>query len=144
MKWITPEHIRTDRVASVWLIKNFVDPDAEFLFAPRERVLEVAAREQATPFHVSGAELGQRGDATSFEAILTKFNITEPALHRLKGIVTAADRKGAAPEAAGLKAILHGFFLMKLTDERALELELPVFDALYRYCLANVQELAAT
>ena len=138
MKWITRERVRIDRAASAWLIKRFVDPDAQFLFVSREQVMEVARKEQATPFHVPEADLGQRADHMGFEAIVAKYNISDRAVHRLAGIVRAAEKRGTAPEAAGLYAMIHGFFLMELADEKALAFEFPLFDALYCYCQDRV------
>ena len=81
MKWITREHVKVDRVACPWLIKKFVDPDAEFLFVPTDQVMEIAAREAATPYDVKGVELGHQGKECSFEAILKKYSlISDPAL----------------------------------------------------------------
>ena len=134
MKWITRERVRVDRVASAWLIKNFIDPEAEFIFAPGAEVMTRAQEEQATPFHVPEAELGQREGRTGFDALVARYDLTDPGVQKLAELVRAADRKGSAPEAAGIWAITHGFFLMNLPDQQVLELELPVFDALYRYC----------
>ena len=96
--------------------------------------MAVAQKEQATPLHISDAELGQRAGHTGFEAILAKYNISDRAVHRLAEIVRAAEKRGTAPEAAGLYAMIHGFFFMELADEKALAFEFPLFDALYRYC----------
>lgn len=138
MKWITRERLRIDRVASAWLLKKFVDPDAEFLYAPGDQVMARATQENATPFHVPQSELGQHADRTSFDAIVEKYKLADPALHCLADIVRAADKKTNLPEAAGLNAISHGFFLMHLPDEKILELEAPVFEALYYYCRQRV------
>jgi hypothetical protein len=138
MKWITRERVRIDRAASAWLIKKFIDADAQFLFVPRDQVLTVAQREQAIPFHVPEAELGQNANGTGFDAIVAKYAITDRAVQRLGEIVRAAEKRGTAPEGVGLYAMIHGFFLMELPDERTLELEFPLFDALYRYCQDRV------
>ena len=139
MKWITRERIRVDRVSSAWLIQKFVDPDAEFLYAPGAQVMARAQAEGAIPFHVPEAELGQRAERTGFDAIVAKYAIADPAVRLLADIVRAADKKGNMPEAAGLMAIVHGFFLMHLPDAEVLRLEAPVFDALYHYCQQRVQ-----
>jgi hypothetical protein len=83
MKWITRERVKVDRVACPWLIKKFIDPKAEFLFVPREEVLEVADREGAIPFDVPGVELGHHGGKCSFEALLARYEIDDPAVHLL-------------------------------------------------------------
>ena len=139
MKWITRERIRVDRVSSAWLIKKFVDPEAEFLYVPGAQVMARAQAEDAIPFHVPEAELGQRAGVTGFDAIVSKYAISDPAVQLLADIVRAADKKGNMPEAAGLMAIVHGFFLMHLPDDEVLGLEAPVFDALYHYCKQRVQ-----
>jgi len=112
MKWITREHVKVDRVACPWLIKKFVDPQAELLFVPREQVMEVAEREGATPFDVSGVELGHHGPHCSFEAIVDKYQISNPAVKLLAQIVNGADAAWETfnrPEAPGLEAIAEGF-----------------------------------
>jgi hypothetical protein len=138
MKWITRERVKVDRVACPWLIRKFVDPDAEFLFVPPDQVLAVARREGATPFDIPNVELGHRDGKCSFEAIATKYAIEDPAIPLLAQIVHGADVTDdlyGRPEAPGLKAIAEGFQLMDLPDDHAvLALEFPVYDALYVYC----------
>ena len=87
MKWVTREHVKVDRVACPWLIKEFVDPEAEFLFVPVEKVMEVAATDAATPYDVPGVELGHHEDRCSFDAIIQRYAIGDPALYRLALIV---------------------------------------------------------
>jgi hypothetical protein len=142
MKWITRERVKVDRVACPWLIRKFVDPEAEFLFVPAADVKEVAERENATPYDVGGAELGHHDGKCSFEAIVSKYSIDDPAIGLLAQIVhgadVAADMYGR-PEAAGLKAIAEGFQQMGLKDDHAiLALEFPLYDALYAYCQRQV------
>src|SRR5881396_1614313 len=91
MKWVTRERVKVDRVACPWLIRKFVDPHAEFLFVPAERVLEVADREVAIPFDVPGVELGHHEGRCSFEAIVAKYEISDPAIQLLAQIVHGAD-----------------------------------------------------
>ncbi|MFN8473685.1 MAG: chromate resistance protein [Anaerolineae bacterium] len=137
MKWITRERLRVDRVASAWLILRFVDSDAEFLFVPRGRVMEVAELERAIPFHVSEAELGKHGNRTGFDAIIAKYRLDDPALGLLADIVRSADHADPTlkmAEGDGLWALSHGFFLMDLPDTESLAQQLPAFDALYAYC----------
>lgn len=141
MKWITRERLRIDRTASAWLIQRFVDPQAEFLFVPGGDVMARAAAEDAIPYHVSEAELGKRGGRTGFDAILDRYGLDDPALHMLAKIVRGADRadrEARAPEADGLWAVSHGFFLLDLPDAASLARQAPVFDALYAYCQDKV------
>jgi hypothetical protein len=139
MRWITRENVRVDRVACPWLIKRFVDPDAEFLFVPEAELLVTAARQGATPFDATrlpDVALNHRGVRCTFEAILEDFHLADPALHRLARIVRAADVKGqehAASEGAGLRAIAEGFALSGLSDDERLRLQFPLYDALYEY-----------
>jgi len=138
MKWITRERVKVDRVACPWLIKKFVDPKAEFLFVPPAQVLDIAEREGATPFDVPDAELGHHDGKCSFEAIVSKYAIADPAIALLARIVHGADVSDdlyGQPEAPGLKAIAEGFQQMGLKDDHEiLALEFPVYDALYVYC----------
>jgi hypothetical protein len=138
MKWVTRERVKVDRVACPWLIRKFVDPGAEFLFVPADRVADVAAREGATPFDVSGVELGHHEGRCSFEAIVRKYRIDDPAVALLAEIVHGADVTDdlyGRPEAAGLKAIAEGFRTLGLKDDHeVLAREFIVYDALYGYC----------
>ena len=139
MKWVTRHHVKVDRVACPWLIKKFVDQQAEFLFVPPEEVTEVAKREKAIPFDVPGVEFGHRGQKCSFEAILDRYNLTrDQALVLLGKIVNGADTDNALynqPEGPGLKAVAVGFSLLGLADDHEiLEREWIVYDALYAYC----------
>jgi hypothetical protein len=142
MKWVTRARPKVDRVACPWLIKRFVDADAEFLYAPPEEVLVTAEREGAVPFDVPDVELGHRGAECSFDAILRKYDLTDPALARLALIVRGADT-GAnqlTPQSPGLEAIAEGFRLAFEDDQRLLAAELPVYDALYAYCRRLVEQ----
>ena len=136
MKWITRERPKVDRIACPWLILRFVDPDAEFLYVPADQVMAVAEREGAIPFDVPGVELGHRGPECSFDAVIAKYRLTDPALHDLARIVRGADTdaKDLTPESRGLEAIAEGFRLAFADDHRQLEAELPVYDALYAWC----------
>jgi hypothetical protein len=139
MRWITRENVQVDRVACPWLIKRFVDRDAEFLFVPEAELLDAAKREQATPFDATRFKevmLNHRGERCTFEAILEDFQLTDPALHRLGRIVRAADVRGqeaTAPEGVGLRAMAQGFAALGLSDEERLHRQFPVYDALYAY-----------
>ena len=141
MKWVTRENAKVDRIACPWLIKKFVDPDAEFLFVPRDKVLEVAEKEGATPFDYPGVELGHHNGKCSFETIVEKYNITDPAVQCIAKIVHGADVREdlhKIPESAGLRAIAHGFKYLVDDDHKKMELEFPVYDALYEYCKAKL------
>jgi len=139
MKWITRSNIKVDRVACPWLIRRFVDPQAEFLFVSEEHLLDTAQSQDATPFDATRlpeVRLNHRGERCTFEAILEDYHLTDPALHRLGRIVRAADVKGqehAAPEGLGLRALAEGFSQMGISDEERLARQFPVYDALYEY-----------
>jgi hypothetical protein len=136
MKWVTRARPKVDRVACPWLIRRFVDKEAEFLYVPPDQVAAVAKREGATPFDVPGAELGHQGAECSFDAIIRKYGLGDPALGRLARIVRGADTdaKDLTPESRGLEAIADGFRLVYQDDHELLEHEMPVYDALYAYC----------
>jgi len=138
MKWVTRKNANVDRIACPWLIKRFVDHEAEFLFVPAEEVSAVAHAEEAIPFDVKGAELGHEDGRCSFESIIVKYRLTDPALQRLARIVHGADVAAdidIVPEAAGLKAIAHGFGLAHgENDLEKIRLETPMYDALYAWC----------
>jgi len=142
MKWVTRERVKVDRVACPWLIKKFVDKEAEFLFVPSDQVQEVAKREGAIPFDASGVELGHHGDKCSFEAIVEKYKIADPAVQLLAQIVNGADVKPeiyGRPEGPGLNAIAEGFRHLGLKDDHEiLKREFIVYDALYAYCQTQV------
>ena len=139
MKWVTRSNVKVDRVACPWLIQRFIDPAAEFLFVPEERLLEAAQRENATPFDapcLGEVKLNHRGERCTFEAILEDYKLTDPTLHRLGLVVRAADVKGqehVAPEGLGLRALAEGFALRGIPDEERLARQFPVYDALYEY-----------
>ena len=140
MKWVTREGAKTDRVACPWLIRNFIDPQAEFLFVPKDQVLEVARREAGKSFDCPGADFTHRDGKCSFEVLVEAYRLDDPALQILARIVHGADIAadvGIVPEAAGLQAIAHGFAAICPDDQRKLELEFPVYDALYAWCQAK-------
>jgi len=139
MKWITRKDVKVDRVACPWLIKRFVDPQAEFLFVEEKDLLDESKRQGATPFDapkIEAIKLNHRGPRCTFEAIIEDFAITDSAVQRLGLIVRAADVKGqedAAPEGVGLRSIAQGFAAMGLPDQERLARQFPVYDALYAY-----------
>jgi len=143
MKWITREKVKVDRVACPWLIKKFVDLEAEFIFVPAEKVLDVAKQEKAIPFDVPDVELGHHEGKCSFEAIVAKYPIKDPAIHLLAQIVhgtdVAQDLYGRL-EAPGLKAIAEGFRHLELKDDHEILLkEFIVYDALYAFCQQEIK-----
>jgi hypothetical protein len=148
MKWITRENANVDRIACPWLIKRFVDKDAEFLYVPRDQVMAVAEREGAIPYDVADVELGHVDGRCSFESILVKYNLMgDPGLVELAKIVHAADVSAdidTSPEGRGLKAIAHGFALVHgLEDHKKITLETPMYDALYAWCRKKAQDTLA-
>ena len=138
MRWVTRKNASVDRIACPWLIKRFIDPEAEFLYVPAAEVASVAERDEAIPYDVAGAELGHVDGRCSFESILLKYGLGDPALDRLAKIVHGADVAAdveVTPEAAGLKAIAHGFAMVHGEDDhRKIALESPLYDALYAWC----------
>ena len=143
MKWITREHVKVDRVACPWLIHRFVDPEAEFLFVPADRVMAVAEREGATPYDVEGFDLGHHGKECSFDAIVRRYGLTgDPALMLLARIVNGADTDNSLwhqPESEGLRAVAEGFRHLGFKDDHDLNrAEWIVYDALYAYCRTRV------
>src|SRR5215211_7901824 len=135
MKWVTREHAKVDRIACPWLIKNFVDKDAEFLFVPAHKVTEVAKEQNATPFDVPNVELGHHGEECSFDAIIRKYNlaIREPALLELAKIVRGADtpNRSLTPQSEGLVVIATGFSVNSKDDYDNMAKQFPVYDAFY-------------
>ena len=140
MKWITRSHVHVDRVACPWLISRFVDSEAEFLFVPKNQVMEVAERENAIPFDIPDVELGHHGDDCSFDSIIKKYGLTDKALLRLAKIVNAADtdRLSADPLAAGFEAIATGYSIRFPEDHENLSRQFEVYDALYAWCRLDV------
>ena len=139
MKWITRERVKVDRVACPWLIKRFVDKDAEFYFVPADQVTDEAERLGAIAFDVPDVELGHHGKACSFEAILKKHRLDgDPVLALLGRIVNGADTDNTLyrqPEGPGLKAIAEGFRHLGFRDDHEINAaEWIVYDALYAYC----------
>lgn len=136
MKWITRERPKIDRIACPWLIINFIDPGAEFLYVPAAQVESVAAETGAVPYDIKGAELGHHGDDCSFDAFMRKYELQDPVLDKLALIVRAADtgRPDLAPEAAGLLAISAGLSLNFSDDHEMLRQGMVIYDALYAAC----------
>jgi hypothetical protein len=141
MKWITRAHVHVDRVACPWLIKRFIDSQAQFLFVARNEVERIAREEAAIPFDIPGAELGHIDGRCSFESIIRKYDLKDPALLRLAQIVHAADVAediDKDPLARGLEAIASGYGLRFPEDMENLEHQFEVYDALYAWCRIDV------
>jgi len=136
MKWVTRERPKIDRIACPWLILRFIDAQAEFLYAPPDRVLAVAQAAGATPYDVPDVELSHVGDHCSFDAFLAKYRLKGAALERLALIVRGADtsRLDLAPQSAGLYAISLGLSARFPNDHEMLSYGLVVYDALYAWC----------
>jgi hypothetical protein len=144
MKWITRENVKVDRVACPWLIRKFVDKDAEFVFVASDKVMDEAKRLDAIPYDVKDVKLGHHGKECSFEAILKKYRLTDdPALVLLGKIVNGADTDNTLyhqAEGPGLQAIAEGFRHLGYEDDHALNAaEWIVYDALYAYCREMVR-----
>jgi hypothetical protein len=138
MLWMTKEHMRLGRMGCAWLIRRFIDPQAEFVFLPGSQLRAEADRHGATLFHADGAELARRGDVSSFEVLLQHYRLdADPALALLGRIVNTADIKQSPyrqPEGAGLRAIADGLALQHADDHALNEAGARLYDALYAYC----------
>jgi hypothetical protein len=146
MKWVTRSHVHVDRVACPWLIRRFIDNRAEFIFAPAGQVEQIAAEEGAIPFDAPGVELGHQEGRCSFESLLLKYDLRDPALRLLAEVVHAADIASEIdrqPLARGLEAIATGYGLLFPDDEANLSNQLTVYDALYAWCRLQVARTAA-
>lgn len=141
MKWVTREHPKTDRIACPWLIRKFIDPEAEIVYVPADEVLTTAEREGAISFDAPGARYTHRAVKCSFETLVEEHGIDDPAVALMARIVHGADvaeDRDATPESPGLYAIAEGFARLGVPDHRQLELELPLYDALYACAQAQV------
>jgi hypothetical protein len=141
MKWITRSHIHVDRVACPWLISRFVDNEAEFLFVPANQVKKVAADTGAIPFDAPDVELGHHDGRCSFESIILKYELKDPALLRLAKIIHSADVAADIdkdPIARGLEAVAVGYGIRYPDDEENLLQQFEMYDALYAWCRLQV------
>jgi hypothetical protein len=138
MKWITREKVKVDRVACPWLVRRFVDLDAVFEFLPKETGWSNVP--EGIVFDVPGCELGHHGEDVSFDSILNKYALNDPALRLLAAIVRAADSSPSNPHPAGegLRWIAHGFSSLGLSDHEILDREFIVYDALYAECQRRI------
>jgi hypothetical protein len=141
MQWVTRSHVHVDRVACPWLITRFIDNQAEFLFVPKTQIEQVVKDTGAIPFDAPGVELGHHEGRCSFESIVLKYGLTDPALLRLAKIIHGADVAediDSDPISRGLEAIATGFSLRYPEDETNLEFQFEVYDALYAWCRLQV------
>jgi len=128
--------VHVDRVACPWLIRRFVDSEAEFIFVPTARIEETALERGAIPFDSPGAELGHQGEDCSFQTIVKVYGLKDPALLLLAEIVGCADtgRLAAHPVAAGLDALAVGYSLRFPDDAENLARQFELYDSLYAWC----------
>jgi hypothetical protein len=142
MKWVTREHPHTDRIACPWLIRKFIDPDAEIVYVSRDEVLAYAQREGAISFDAPGARYTHRDGLCTFEVLIEDHQLgADPALALMANVVHGADVSedaDATPQSRGLEAIARGFIELGVTDQEQLRLELPVYDALYAWAKGQV------
>ncbi len=148
MKWVTREKAKVDRIACPWLIKKFVDKNPEFVFVPSDRIPQVAKEQGAIPYDCANVELTHYTENgkqyVSFDAIIKKYKLTDPALLELAKIVRGADAKvpDAPPESAGLEAVAMGFRNIAKDDFDNMRLQFPTYDALYKYCQLKTEGVA--
>lgn len=150
MKWITREHAKVDRIACPWLIKKFIDKDAEFLFVPAHKVIEYLkdGNDKAIPFDIPNVEMGHHGDECSFDAIIKKYQLDkkEPALTELANIVRGADtsNRKLTPYSEGLAAIAAGFSVTSKDDYDNMAKQFALYDALFEFCKCGHKEKLLT
>ena len=135
MKWITRERPKIDRIACQWLIKNFIDAEAEFIFVPKENVFKEAENVKAIPYDIPGAEYTHEGEYCTFDFIIKKHQLTDVALQQIAAIVRGADtdRFDLASQSAGLWAISAGLSYNYKDDHAMLEIGMKIYDALYSW-----------
>jgi hypothetical protein len=141
MKWITRSHVHVDRVACPWLISRFVDSRAEFLFVPKSQIKRIASEQEAISFDAPDVELGHHDGHCSFESIIIKYELQDPALLRMAKIIHAADVAadvGTDPIARGLEAIAVGYSLRYPNDQENIDRQFEMYDALYAWCRLEV------
>jgi len=142
-RWVTRERPKIDRIACPWLVKRFIDPDAEFLYVPATEVKKAASERKAVPYDIPGVEFAHEGELCSFDAFLRRFRLHDPALDELALIVRGADtnRLDLAPQSAGLAAVSLGLSLNYGNDLEMLEHGMTVYDALYAWCRKGKDEI---
>jgi len=142
-RWVTRERPKIDRIACPWLIRRFVDPDAEFLYVPTADVQRVASARDAQPYDIPDVEFSHVGEHCSFDAFLKAYRLTDPALSELALIVRGADTDchGLAPQSAGLAAVSLGLSRLYADDHAMLEQGMVMYDALYLWCKEGKSEV---
>ena len=142
-RWVTRERPKIDRIACPWLVRRFVDPEAEFLYVPTPEVKRVAVEREAIPYDIPEVEFSHEGDLCSFDAFLTYYRLKDPALDELAIIVRGADtnRMELAPQAAGLAAVSLGLSINFRNDHEMLEHGMVTYDALYAWCKRGKAEV---
>jgi hypothetical protein len=142
MKWVTRARPKTDRIACPWLIRRFIDPDAEILYVPTDQVLATAERQDGHSFDTAGATYDHRGNQCTFEVLIDDYDLAgDPALVRLARIVHAADISSEIdtdPFAPALLALAFGGLDVEADDDQLLERATFVYDALYAWCAQQV------
>jgi hypothetical protein len=135
MKWITRERPKIDRIACPWLIKRFIDPEAEFIFVPKEQVVQKAKELDAIPYDIAGVEYTHYGEECTFDYMVHKHGIKDEAVQRIARIVRRADTDNfeLAPQAAGLWAISAGLSYNYTDDLEQLQIGIKLYDALYSW-----------
>ena len=142
-RWITRARPKIDRIACPWLVRRFIDPQAEFFYVPTDQVLSEAARRGAIAYDIPGAPVTHQWERCSFDALLAAFALQQPALQTLATIVRGADtdRLGLAPQCAGLLAVSLGLSRLHPDDQAMLQAALPLYDALYAWCCEGQGEI---
>jgi rhodanese-related sulfurtransferase len=142
-RWVTRERPKIDRIACPWLIRRFVDPEAEFLYVPTPEVRKIAQEKDAIPYDIPDVEFSHDGELCSFDAFLKKFHLKDPALEELALIVRGADtnRLELAPQAPGLAALSLGLSINFKNDHEMLEHGMVMYDALYAWCREGKNEI---
>lgn len=140
MRWVTRERVHVDRVACPWLIKRFIDPDAEFVFVPKDT--DPKTIKDGIPFDMKGVELGHHDGKCSFDAFMEKYKLEDPALKKIQKIVREADTdvKNPSPLAIALDIIAIGYRLITKSDHETLEKEFYLYNALYAYFKKQIEE----
>jgi hypothetical protein len=143
MKWVTRARPKIDRIACPWLIARFIDKEPEFLYVPASEVLAVAEKTGAVPYDIPGVEMSHVGELCSFDAFVSKYTLTEPALQQLAAIVRGADtsRLDLTPQSAGLYAISLGLSQTYADDHEMLKHGMVMYDAMYAWCLSCQAEM---
>ncbi|MDL9999049.1 chromate resistance protein [Variovorax sp. J22P240] len=145
MKWVTRERPKIDRIACPWLIARFIDKEPEFLYVPPSEVLAMAEKTGAVPYDIPGVEMTHVGDLCSFDAFLSKYELTDPALEQMAAIVRGADtsRLDLTPQSPGLYAMSLGLSQVFPDDHEMLGHGLVMYDALYAWCKSCQSETHA-